>query len=60
MGLVELRLPHHVADAVSNEEEQLNDVGGERCGVECKGPDFGYVGAEGSVDAAAFNTKDYA
>ena len=39
-------------------EEELDGVGGEGMGVEGEGADFGDVGAEGAVDAAAFNTED--
>ena len=50
--------PDHVADAVADEEEQLDDVGGEGGGVEREGADFGDVRSERAVDAAAFDAKD--
>ena len=59
-GRVELGFPDHVADAVADLEEQLDGVGGEGVGVEGEGADFGNVGAEGAVDPAAFDAKDYA
>ena len=55
---VELGFPHHVADAVSDLEQQLDNVGGERVGVEGQGTDFGNVGAEGAMDATALDTQD--
>ena len=50
--------PDHIADAVADEEEQLDDVGGEGGDVEGEGADFGDVGSERAVDAAAFDAKD--
>ena len=50
--------PDHVADAVANQEEQLDDVGGEGGRVKGEGADFGDVRPERAVDAAAFDAED--
>ena len=57
---VELGFPHHIADTVANLEKEFDDIGRERICVESQGTDFGYVSAQRSVYAAAFNTKDNA
>ena len=55
---VELGFPDHVADAVADLEEELDDVVGEAQRVEGEGADLGDVGAEAAVDAAAFDAED--
>ena len=59
-GGVELGFPNHIADAVANLKEELDDVGGEGMGVEGEGTNFGNVRAKGAVNTAALDAEDYA
>lgn len=56
-GLIERGFPHHVTDAIAHLEKQLHDIGGEGGDVEGERADFGDVGSQGAMDAAAFDAQ---
>jgi hypothetical protein len=55
--LIQCGLPDHVADAVPDLQEDLDNVVGERVDIERQRSNLGNVRSQGSVDATALDTQ---